>query len=249
MKSNLLKRLIPLSVISTIVLVSFSGCAKSEESKENVKATSVTQATSEVYKRDEVVTSISTAKQLLVDGNKRYASGKVLNDDLSNEKRKQLVSKGQHPFTVIVSCSDSRVPPEVIFDQGLGDLFVIRDAGNIVDTVTLGSIEYGSEHAGAVLVVVLGHEKCGAVKATVDGGEAPGNIKDIVEKIKPAYEKVKDSSDKKEDLYEKCTDENIKNTIADIKKSPIIQKLEEEKKVEVIGAKYHIETGEVTFTE
>lgn len=240
MKSNLLRKLIPLSLVSVISVMSFSAYAQPKWA---------TQAASEVYKRDEVVTSITEAKQLLVDGNKRYVSGKILNDDLSNDRRKQLVSNGQHPFTVIVSCSDSRVPPEIIFDQGLGDLFVIRDAGNIVDPITLGSVEYGAEYAGAVLVVVLGHEKCGAVKATVDGGEAPGNIKDIVEKIKPAYEKVKNSSTDKDELYEKTADENIKNTIADIMKSPIIKKLEEEKKVQVIGAKYHMETGEVVFNE
>lgn len=245
MKNKIFKRLISLSVMSAMLLVMLPGCSKTEGSK----ATAATQELTEVYKREEKITSIDKAKELLVEGNKRYVSGKTLKDDISNDKRKVLASSGQHPFVVVVSCSDSRVPPEVIFDQGLGDLFVIRDAGNIVDPVTLGSIEYGAEHAGAVLIVVLGHEKCGAVKATVDGGEAPGSIGAIVEKIKPAFEKVKELSDKKEDLYENCADENIKNTIVDIKSSSIIQKLEEEKKVEVIGAKYHIETGEVIFTE
>jgi carbonic anhydrase len=97
--------------------------------------------------------------------------------------------------------------------------------------------------------VVLGHEDCSAVKATVDGEEAPGSIKCIIEKIKPAYEKVKNLSANKEDLYEKTIDENIKNSLSAIMKSPIIQKLEAEKKVEVIAAKYHMETGEVTFAE
>lgn len=249
MVNKMYKKVTTLLVVLMLCLTVSSGCTKEEDSKNVDKAAFTAQNSTSVYKRDEVITSISDAKQLLVEGNKRYVSGNVLNDDLNNEKRSQLVSKGQHPFTVVVSCSDSRVPPEIIFDQGLGDLFVIRDAGNIVDPITLGSIEYGAEHAGAVLIVVLGHEKCGAVKATVDGGEAPSNIKAIVEKIKPAYEKVKSLSDKKEDLYEKCADENIKNTIADIKNSPIIKELEEQKKVEVIGAKYHIETGEVTFTE
>ncbi|MCX7747717.1 MAG: carbonic anhydrase [Clostridia bacterium] len=203
----------------------------------------------QIYKRQENISSGIEARKLLVDGNKRFVEGSVLKDDLSEEKRKELSSKGQKPFAAVVSCSDSRVPPEVVFDQALGDIFVIRDAGNVVDPVALGSVEYGAEHLHIPLIVVLGHEKCGAVKATVEGGEAPGSIKAIVEKIHPSFEKVKSSTADKEVLCEKCADENIKNTIAEIKKSPIIKKLEEEKKVLVVGAKYHIESGEVTFSE
>lgn len=199
------------------------------------------------YHRSENITSYLEAKKLLKKGNKRFVSTRVLNDDLSSEKRKALSEKGQNPFAVILSCSDSRVPPEVIFDQGLGDIFTIRNAGNVIDTSTLGSIEYGAEHLKIPLIVVLGHEKCGAVKSTVDGEEAKGSINTIIEKIKPSFNKIKETEPDKNLWYEKCENENIKNTVVEIKKSPIIKKLEGEKKVKVISAKYRLESGMVSF--
>lgn len=202
--------------------------------------------TNNAYRRSDTVTS-AQAKQLLIEGNKRFASDKSLPNDLSHAKRINLSIKGQHPFAVILSCSDSRVPPELVFNQGLGDLFVVRNAGNVVEPVTLGSIEYGAEHLAAPLIVVMGHEQCGAVKAAVDGGPVEGSIGAIVEKIKPSFEKIKNTSSDTKVLYEKCIDENINNSIEEIKKSPVISKLLKEKKVEIIGAKYHLESGEVTF--
>jgi carbonic anhydrase len=134
-----------------------------------------------------------------------------------------------------------------LFDQGLGDLFVIRDAGNVIDPIELGSIEYGVGHLGSPLIVVMGHDNCGAVKATVEGGEAEGNIKDIIEKIKPSLEKVKHVCTDKDKLCEACENENIKNSLAQIENDPIIKKLEKENKVKVVGAKYHLDTGIVSF--
>lgn len=223
-------------VVATSIFL-LGGCAGKEVS--SVKT----------YTHEEKITSAKDAKALLVDGNARFVANKPLNKDISEERKKNLVTNGQHPFAIIVSCSDSRVAPEVIFDQGLGDIFEIRDAGNVVDPITLGSIEYGAEHLGAPLIVVLGHEKCGAVKATVDGGEAPENIEAIINKIKPSLEKAKAAGTSKDDLYEKTADENISNTIADIEASSVIKKLVEEKKVEIVGAKYHIEEGKVQFIE
>lgn len=240
-KSKLISLILALS--TSIVLI--SGCTNA--SKEAEKSTSTTADTT--YKRPASITTSEDAKKLLIDGNKRFVSGKILNKDFSDTRRKDLLVNGQKPFVTVISCSDSRVPTELIFDQALGDIFVIRDAGNVVDALTLGSIEYGAEHLHTPLVVVLGHENCGAVKATVEGGEAPGSIGAIVDKIKPSLEKSKSSAKNKEDIYELCTDENIKNTVAEIKKSPIIKHLEESKKLTVIGAKYHLESGEVTFTE
>jgi len=232
-----LKSTICILVLSVIIMMSSTGYSESSGSSTNT------------YKRALEITSASDAKNLLVEGNQRFVSGKVLKDDLSESKRKDLLTKGQHPFAVIVSCSDSRVPPEIIFDQGLGDLFIVRDAGNIVDSLALGSVEYGAEHLHAPLIIVLGHENCGAIKATVDGGEVEGNIKSIVAKIKPAFEKVKSLSKDKNVLYEKCEDENIKNTVTEINNSLIIKKLKEEKKINVIGAKYDIDTGKVNFLQ
>jgi len=244
-KATFLKHISAVSIL-TITALMFTGLnAATGTSETSVKRTSTV---STVYTRPEVVTTASAAKQLLIDGNKRFVQGTLAVKDLSAAARKKLATEGQKPFAVIVTCSDSRVPAELLFDQGLGDLFVIRDAGNVADAVTLGSIEYGAEHLNAPLIIVLGHENCGAVKATVDGIKVSDNIGAIINEIKPALEKAKKDNVSKDALYEECADENINNTVAKIKASPVIKLLEEEKKVTVIGAKYHLESGEVTFS-
>ena len=127
----------------------------------------------------------NTALQSLKAGNERFVTGNLLPKDTYADDRKALC-KGQHPFAAVLCCSDSRVAPEIIFDQKLGDLFVIRNAGNVVDEDVLGSIEYAVEHLGTPLVVVLGHSCCGAVTATCQDGELPGHIVDIAQRIRPA---------------------------------------------------------------
>lgn len=129
-----------------------------------------------------------SAFQSLKEGNERFVTGSLSNKDSYIEDRKKLC-EGQHPFAVVLCCSDSRVAPEIIFDQKLGDLFVIRNAGNIVDEEVLGSIEYAVEHLGTPLVVVLGHSCCGAVTATCQGGDLPGHIVDITKRIRPVIDK------------------------------------------------------------
>ncbi|OLN29370.1 carbonic anhydrase [Desulfosporosinus metallidurans] len=153
------------------------------------------------------------------------------------------MKNGQHPFAVIVSCSDSRVPPELLFDQALGDLFVVRVAGNVVTPVEMGSIEYAVEHLKVPLVVVLGHEECGAVTAAVQGGETHGSIAAIIEKIKPAVNEARVTKATGKDLIEKSADLNIQNALMDIAKSPIIKEGVETKQVRVIGAKYDLDEG------
>lgn len=198
----------------------------------------------EMYSRQEVITTGAEAQQLLTEGNKRYITGKVLADDLSSTKRDAL-KKGQKPLAIILSCSDSRVPPEVIFDQGLGDVFVIRDAGNVADPVITGSVEYGAEHLGAPLLVVLGHSSCGAVTATVKGGEVPGSIGSIVEKIKPSADKAKAEGAVGDQIIEKAAELNVEATMAQLEKSPVIKELVESGKLKIVGAKYNLGTGEV----
>jgi len=200
-----------------------------------------------VYQRAEVIKTAEEAQKLLVEGNQRYTSGHLLKQDLGAAKREHLVTKGQKPFAVVVTCSDSRVPAELIFDQGLGDIFVVRVAGNVMDQVTMGSVEYGVEHLHTPLLVVMGHEKCGAVQATVDGGEAPGSIGAIVAKIKPSVEKAKAAGVTGDALYEAACDENIKATIAEIEKSPIVEELVHEGHLKIVAAKYQLSTGEVVF--
>ncbi len=180
------------------------------------------------------------ALRTLIDGNKRYASLKQKHPN-QGLKRRAEVSKGQKPFAVIVGCSDSRIPPEILFDQGLGDIFVIRVAGNIVDDVALGSIEYAVDHLGATLVVVLGHSKCGAVTATVQGGEAHGHIGSIVKAIVPAVKKAKG---KKGDLTDNAIRANVELVSKQVKTStPILAKLVRAGKVKVVGAYYDIDSG------
>lgn len=204
-----------------------------------------------VYERNTEELSIEEAVLLLKEGNERFISGKVLNDDLTVKKRETLTVEGQHPFAVVLTCSDSRVPPEILFDQGLGDLFIVRDAGNVVDPVTLGSVEYGAEHLKAKVVLVLGHSKCGAVKATVDGGQPAGSIGAIVERIFPVVEKLRKENPviPKEKLYELTEEENVIAQAHTIMKSPLIKELIEKKELKVIGGRYNIETGEIDFVE
>ncbi len=182
--------------------------------------------------------------ELLMEGNKRFVSEKLTHPHQDLKQRKE-VSSGQKPFAVIVGCSDSRVPPEIIFDQGIGDLFIIRVAGNIVDDVALGSIEYAVEHLGTNLVVVLGHSKCGAVTATAKGTEAHGHIESIVRIIMPAVEMARGQ---KGDIVENA----IKNNMEMVKKKitssePIITKAIREGRLKVIGAYYDIDSGIVEF--
>ncbi|HOV89960.1 MAG TPA: carbonic anhydrase [Syntrophorhabdaceae bacterium] len=182
--------------------------------------------------------------KLLSEGNKRFVEGKSIHPN-QDSARRTAISSGQKPFAIIIGCSDSRVPPEILFDQGIGDLFIIRVAGNIVDDVALGSIEYAVDHLGTELVVVLGHSKCGAVTATVKGGEAHGHIGSIASIIMPAVEKAKGQHG---DIVENAIRNNMEITVEKIKSSePIMTKAVKEGRVKVIGAYYDIESGVVEF--
>jgi len=182
--------------------------------------------------------------QRLLEGNKRFADGKPSHPNQTFERREHE-AKGQHPFAVVVSCSDSRVPPEIIFDQGIGDLFVVRVAGNILDDAGLGSIEYAAEHLHVSLIMVLGHERCGAVEAAVKGGEAPGHIKSLVEALRPVVENAKGRPG---DLAENAMRTNVKMVVDHLKESkPILEHLVHKGTLSVIGARYDLDDGRVTL--
>ncbi|RDU24160.1 carbonic anhydrase [Anaerosacchariphilus polymeriproducens] len=213
-----------------------------------------TQKVEAVFK-DQTTDNAADALNILKQGNKRYIEGKMENFDLGDTKRKELV-KGQKPFAVVITCSDSRVVPEYIFDQGLGDLFVIRVAGNVIDTDEMASIEYGVEHAGAKLVVLLGHENCGAITAAVEAKEQPSkqdtkSIHELLTKINPSVEKAEALNLKdKDSLIDKAIDFNIEAGVKELKESSeILKKGIEDKDVQVIGAKYILDSGEVTWFE
>lgn len=187
--------------------------------------------------------SADDAWNILTEGNARFVSGEV---DAKNfpERRAELLA-GQSPLVTVVTCSDSRVPPELIFDQGLGDIFVIRVAGNVMDPVVLGSVEYGVEHLHTPLLIILGHQSCGAVTAATEGG-AEGNIESIMTEIEPAVEIAMETNMTGSDLVEVAIDENIDLVIKNVlDRSPITRELVEEGELVIFGAKYSLETGEV----
>lgn len=179
--------------------------------------------------------------QALREGNARYVSGRGRKYDMA-ARRAELVA-GQHPFVSVLTCSDSRVVPEFIFDVMPGDMFTIITAGNVADHIGLGSIEYGCKHLHTPLLVVMGHSGCGAVKATCDcrGVCDEGHIKHIVEVVNEA-------ASKREYELDKSIIHNVECEIARIrKKSQIVRTLEGEKKLVVVGAFYSLETGKVEF--
>jgi carbonic anhydrase len=207
-----------------------------------------TQTNSSQTPRDNQKLNADQALQELTQGNKRYVAGQTTTLHESTAHRAE-VAKGQHPFAVIVGCSDSRVPPELVFDQGLGDLFVIRVAGNLVDDEALGSIEFAAEEFKLPLVVVLGHERCGAVKATIEtlekGSEAPGHIASLVKAIKPAIEKARAQAG---DLLDNAVRANVERVVEQLKTSgPILSELVSSGKLRIVGARYDLDEGAVEF--
>jgi carbonic anhydrase len=183
----------------------------------------------------------------LKEGNGRYTSGNLQHPGQTTERRTEL-AKVQHPFATILSCSDSRVPPEIVFDQGLGDLFIVRVAGNVINDEGLGSIEYAVDHLGTRLILVLGHQRCGAVQAAKETiaakGKAPGHIESLVTAIKPAVEATA-----KDDL-ETTVKANVKVVVQALRSStPILKAKVDSGQVQVVGGYYNLDTGAVTFLD
>jgi len=189
-----------------------------------------------------VINSPDDAMNELKNGNKRFLDGKLENTDYKEQV--QSVKDGQHPHSVILSCLDSRVPPEIVFDQGFGNIFVARVAGNVEDDNILGSMEFGTKLKGSKLIVVMGHNKCGAIEGAVDNAEL-GNLTQLVDKIKPAIIGDKSNRDK---MVDESSRNNVKLTIERIlKHSEVIAALVKEGKVKIVGAYYDLNTGKVEF--
>ena len=180
----------------------------------------------------------------LLSGDKRFVAGK--SSDPTGPaliERRHALANEQKPFAVIVGCSDSRVPPELVFDVGLGDIFVIRTAGEVVDEVGLGSIEYAVEHLGTRLVVVLGHQHCGAVSAAVAGGTETGDIPDVLKAISPAIEETKG---KPGDAIENAVRANARDIAKRLQSAgPIIAPRVQSGEVKIVAAYYSLDTGQV----
>ena len=223
---------------------------------------------------DQPMISPAEAMSRLKEGNRRFTGGNMQHPHDSNDdrrymaknsyenpgtislgmtgdqatKRRAELTKSQHPFAIILSCSDSRVPPEIVFDEGLGDLFVVRVAGNVLNDEGLGSIEYGVEILGAKLIVVLGHQSCGAVDAAMktvgSKGTAPGHIQSLVTAIKPVVDSMP-----KADL-DTMIKANVKHVVDGLRSStPILKAKVDSGDVQVIGGYYTLDTGAVAFLD
>ena len=193
----------------------------------------------------EIQDSISPNKavEMLKEGNQRFLDKNVQDRDLHIQV--QNTSDGQFPYAVVLSCIDSRVPVELVFDQGVGDIFSARVAGNIINEDILGSIEYACGVAGSKAILVLGHTKCGAVTSACKGVEL-GNITALLSKVKPAIANVQERDGEVE--VEEVTKANVHQSIKEIReKSSILAYLETEGKIKIVGAVYHVEDGRVTY--
>ncbi|MGJ8634209.1 MAG: carbonic anhydrase family protein [Luteolibacter sp.] len=189
----------------------------------------------------------------LMAGNQRFVAGETT--PLNIKENIEITNKGQYPKAVILSCIDSRVPVENVFDQGIGDIFVGRVAGNVENVDMLGSFEFATKLAGSKVVMVLGHEACGAVKGACDHAEL-GNLTELLDKIQPAVDAVKgdfpedQQNSKNIDFVNKVVEENVRITVADIRKnSPILAEMEKAGEIKIVGAMYSLKTGEVTMVD
>ena len=190
------------------------------------------------------VATPADALVVLKEGNKNFLEGKLVNTNYKEQIEETKAN--QHPHSLILSCMDSRVPPELIFDQGIGNIFVTRIAGNIEDADILGSMEYATRVKGTKLIVVMGHSHCGAITGCIENVQL-GNLTQLVEHIKPA---IKGDTTNKEAMIDETAKNNVRLTMAHIlEKSSVISDLVKENKVKIVGAYYDLATGKVDFME
>ncbi len=186
------------------------------------------------------------AYEFLLEGNQRFVQN--IKEQRNLKEQVLVTSKGQYPFAVILSCIDSRVPTELVFDQGIGDIFSVRVAGNVINKDVLGSMEYACKVAGSKIIVVMGHTKCGAVTAACKNVEL-GNITHLLNKIKPVIKILNTTNTELNDnQIEKVAIHNVEHSIERIRKeSPILSEMEKNNEIEIVGASYNVETGKVEF--
>lgn len=230
-------KLITVLIITSMMLISCN------ENNNSTNTKNVENSVSEFIIVDTDVSSSDEALQILKEGNARFATDKSVLRNINAERRESL-KNGQNPYAVIVSCSDSRVTPTTVFNAGLGELFDIRLAGNVVDDDALGSIEYAVEHLNTPLIVVMGHQSCGAVTATynevVKGEKVSGNMESFVKKITPSVNK--------NGAIDDAIHTNIDMVVKEISEDKGIKTLIDQGKVKVVGAYYDL-NGNVTFKE
>lgn len=218
------------------LFIASCGQQKTETEASPSEQTQTTHKQITITTSDEALTELKT-------GNQRFVDGKLINTNYKEQI--ELTKSDQHPHSLILSCLDSRIPPEILFDQGIGNIFVARNAGNIEDLNVLGSMEFATKVKGTKLIVVMGHNHCGAVKGAIEDAEL-GNLTQLVEQIKPAISK----NENKELVPDETSKNNVKMTIAHIlERSPTISDLVKENKLKIVGAYYDITTGKVAFID
>jgi carbonic anhydrase len=189
---------------------------------------------------------------LLRDGNRRFRNGSPIRPQLTGHERRTALAQEQRPFCVLVGCSDSRVPPELLFGRGLGELFIVRNAGNVVDLAAMGSIEYGVAMLGAPLIVVLGHERCGAVQAAVnvvrEDAVYPGSIGQMIEPIIPAVLRARRDGD--DDLLDRSVKQNVLRIVERLRTTEhMLIEPQRAGRLKIVGARYDLDDGNVDFFE
>ncbi len=248
-----MQKLIQFSFLSLFTALSFSNCdnAAKTVAKPEDKAPIIAGVSEVISKEARDKMTPDLVLQELLAGNKRFIANTLTSHNLQAQVKSGAA--GQNPKAIILSCIDSRVPVEEVFDESIGDVFVARVAGNIVNEDILGSMEYATEHGGAKLVMVIGHESCGAVKAAVDNVKE-GNITALVTKIKPAVAQnnkmVGEKNSKNAALVDAVCKSNVKNNISIIRaKSELLNRLEKEGKIKIVGAYYDLHTGTISMIE
>ena len=234
-------RLVLVSALSLMVAAGLIGCAG--------RATPPATVSSTIGQAEQSAITPDDALARLKDGNQRFVTADSLRRNYPAQVK--ATSSGQYPFAAILSCMDSRSSPEIVFDQGIGDLFVVRIAGNYAQTDIMGSLEYATKVAGAKLVVVMGHTECGAIKGACDGVQM-GNLTTVIQALQPAVDDVKDfpgdRTSKNKAFVRLVTEANVRRTVAKLRAdSPILRELEQTGRIKILGAIQDISTGQVTF--
>lgn len=231
------------SLFALVMAIGLPGCAQSGA------AAPASAVSSTIDKTEQRAMAPDAALSRLEEGNLRFVSGDSLRRDYPAQVK--ATAAGQYPFAVVLSCMDSRSSPEIVFDQGIGDLFVVRVAGNYAPPDIMGSIEYATKIAGAKLVVVMGHTECGAIKGACDDVKL-GNLTTVIEALRPAVDDVNsyqgDRTSKNKKFVLLVTEANVRRTVAKLRAdSPILRELEESGQIKIVGAINDVSTGEVRF--
>jgi carbonic anhydrase len=241
-----------ISTIAVMTATVFFSCHQGTETVTTTKTEETTRVVTHVMtKEEQEKLTPDQVLQEFIDGNKRFQSGVTTTRDHSEQARKS--APGQYPKAVVLSCLDSRVPVEDVFDQGLGDIFVGRVAGNFVNEDLLGSMEFACKVAGAKLVLVMGHQHCGAVKGAIDDVKL-GNITAMLAKIKPAVKMSQDfageKTSKNDEFVKYVSENNVKYAMRQIlEKSPILKEMEDKGEIKIVGAFYRLTDGTLEFVK